>query len=53
MLIDQIDLDYWIWPPKNTLAQWAQTQHLQFESHGHPALSAQSPIAGYILDRMA
>jgi hypothetical protein len=52
MLIDQIDLDHWIWPPKHTLSQWAQTQHLQFESHGHPALSSQRSIAHYIKDRM-
>ena len=53
MLIDQINLEHWIWPPKHTLSQWAQTQHLEFESHGHPALSAQRSIADYIKDRMA
>lgn len=53
MLINHIDLDHWIWPPKTTLAQWAQTQNLEFELHGHPALSAQKSIAGYIKNRIA
>lgn len=51
-LIDHIDFDLWIWPPKNTLAQWAMTQSLEFESHGHPALSAQEPVANYIRNKI-
>lgn len=52
-LIAQIDTQQWVWPPKNTLAQWAQQQGLEFESHGHPAMSAQEKIARYIQEKIA
>lgn len=52
ILISRIDFDQWVWPAKNTLAQWAQQQRLEFESAGHPALSAQKAIAEYIRNRI-
>jgi len=51
-LVSQIDLSQWIWPPKATLAQWCQQQNLDFESYGHPALSAQVTIAEHIKNRI-
>jgi hypothetical protein len=50
-LIAQIDFEQWIWPAKTTLSQWAQRQGLEFESGGHPALSAQQAIADYVISR--
>jgi len=47
-MLFNIDFDQWLWPAKTTLAQWAQQQGLEFESAGHPALSAQVSIADYI-----
>ena len=51
-LISSIDLSLWIWPPKNTLAQWAKQQGLDFENAGHPSLSAQSSIAKYMMEKI-
>lgn len=51
-LISQIDFDQWIWPAKTTLSQWAQSRTLEFESGGHPALSAQRSIADYVISRI-
>jgi phospholipase/lecithinase/hemolysin len=51
-LIAQIDFDQWIWPAKTTLSSWAQQQSLEFESGGHPALSAQRSIADYVISRI-
>jgi len=50
-LISQIDFDQWIWPPKTTLAAWAKSQELEFETGGHPALSAQNAIAQHVISR--
>lgn len=51
-LISCIDFSLWLWPPKTTLAQWAKQQGLEFETAGHPALSAQKAIADYIHQRL-
>ena len=49
--INNINWKQWIWQPKDTLSNWAKVQGLDFETYGHPALSAQQPIADYILQQ--
>ena len=45
-----IDFPKWIWSPNTHLLDWADSNNLKRESHGHPSLSAQRPIADYIIN---
>tara|TARA_B100000795_G_C22483957_1_gene317708 strand:+ start:100 stop:411 length:312 start_codon:yes stop_codon:yes gene_type:complete len=45
-----IDFPKWIWSPNTHLLNWADSNNLKRESHGHPSLSAQRPIADYIIN---
>lgn len=48
--LSYIDWDQWIWSANTHLIDWIDTNGLECESHGHPNLSAQRPIADYIID---
>ena len=49
--VSNINFKRWLWPPANTLAEWAKLNDLPFEELGHPSLNAQQSIANYILQR--
>ena len=46
-----IDFKQWMWSPNTHLLDWADTNNLERESHGHPNLNAQRPIADYIINK--
>jgi len=49
--IQNINFDKWIWSPNTHLLDWVDSNKLERETHGHPSLSAQRPIADYILQQ--